>query len=132
MRALQAMKYGSLETFVSSVIELKLDRSSMFVWQNRNKNQREVPSYTDLLEFIDMCARALENIAREGNWKHNDSKKSAVNLYVVDVQNSCVACKAKHQLHKHRDFCTMSHDWKMAIVKKNTPCINCLRPGHFF
>ena len=33
MRAFQAMKYDSLETFVSSVIELKLDRSSMFVWQ---------------------------------------------------------------------------------------------------
>ena len=25
----------------------------------------------------------------------------------------------------------MSHDWKMAIVKKNALCINCLRPGHF-
>ena len=49
MRALKAMKCDSLETFVSSLVELKLDRSSMFARQNHSKDQREVPSYTDLL-----------------------------------------------------------------------------------
>ena len=90
--------------------------------------------YTNLLEFIDLHTWASENIAQEGNWKL-DSKKSAANLYVVDVQDSCVACKAKHQLHTVcvcRDFCAMSHDRKIhvAIVKKNALCMNCLRPGH--
>ena len=32
---------------------------------------------------------------------------------------------------KCRNFCSMSHDLKMAVVKKNALCINCLRPGHF-
>ena len=41
-----------------------------------------------------------------------------------------MACNAKHQLHKFRDFCAMTHNRKMAIVKKNALCINCLRPGH--
>ena len=51
MRALQAIKYDSLETLVPSVIELKLDQSFMFAWQNHSMEQREVPSYTDLLDF---------------------------------------------------------------------------------
>ena len=61
------------------VIELKLDRSSMFAWQNHSKDQMEVPSYTDLLEFINLRTRAWESIAQEGDWKRDGGKKSAVN-----------------------------------------------------
>ena len=67
IRALQAMNYALLKSFVLSVIALKLDWSSMFAWQNHSKDQRELPSYTDLLDFIDCLARASENIARNGN-----------------------------------------------------------------
>ena len=130
MRALEAMKCDTLETFVSSLLELKLDRSSMFAWQNHSKDQKEVPPYTHLLEFIDLRARASENITLEVDRKY-DSKKSAVRSYVADVQETCVACKAKHPLHKCKEFCTMPHDRKMTIVKKNALCLNCLRPGHF-
>ena len=70
-----------------------------------------MPPFSNLLEF----ARASESTAREGDWKRDSGKKSAVNLYV----DSCVACSAKHQLHKCRDFYSMFHNWKMAIVKKN-------------
>ena len=87
------MKYDSLQTFMLSVIELKLDLCSMFAWQNHSKDQRKVPQCTDLLDFIDLHAEALENIAQEGNRKH-DSKKSDVNLYMVNIQTSCVACNA--------------------------------------
>ena len=62
IRTLQAMKYDSLESFVSSGLELKLDRSSMFAWQNHSKDQREVSSYTDLLDFIDLLARCMGSI----------------------------------------------------------------------
>ena len=110
MREFEVMAYDSLETFVSSVIELKLDWSSMFAWQNHSKDQRDVPSYTTLLEFSDLLARAPENIAQGGDWKNDCSKKSAVNSYVVDVQNSRVASKGKHRLRKCRDFRAMSHD----------------------
>ena len=84
----------------------------------------------DLLKFIDLRARVSENNAPGGNRKH-DSKKYTVNSFVVNIQVSCVACNAKNQLHKCRDFCAMSHNQKMAIVKKNALCINCLRPGNY-
>ena len=104
---------------MSLVIELKLDRSSMFVWQNHSKDQREVPSYIILLDLVYLRARAWVNIARESDWKREGSRKSTVNSYMVNIQNRCVAFNAKHQLRKCRDFLAMSHDQKMAIVKKN-------------
>ena len=116
---------------MSLVIELKLDRSSMFVWQNHSKDQREVPSYTILLDFVYLRARAWVNIVQESDWKREGSRKSTVNSYMVNIQDRCVAFNAKHQLHMCRDFLAMSHDQKMAIVKKNAFCMNCLRPGNF-
>ena len=68
---------------------------------------------------------------REGDWRRDSSKKSAVNLYVVNIQESCVACNAKNLLHKCRNFCAMSHSWKMAMVKKKALGMNCSRLGHF-
>ena len=48
-----------------------------------------MPAYTDLQEFICLRARASQSIEQDGDRKH-DSKKSAVNWYVVDIQDSCV------------------------------------------
>ena len=59
------------------------------------------------------------------------SRKSFAKSYVAAVQDSCVACKGMHPLHKCKDFCTMPHKKKMTIVKGNTLCLNCLRSGHF-
>ena len=71
---------------MSSVIELKLDNSSMFAWQNHSKNQKEVPSYMELLGFTYLRTCASENIAQEGDWKCGSSeKKSTVKSYVTDV-----------------------------------------------
>ena len=57
-----------------SFIDLKLDGSLMFVWQNHTEDQKEVPSYTKLLEFNELGTRALGNIAREGDWKCDSTK----------------------------------------------------------
>ena len=61
MRAINTMRSNSLEAFVTSVIELKLDQTSMFTWQDYTHDQREVPPYTTILEFLDRRSRATEN-----------------------------------------------------------------------
>ena len=86
MRAHQAMKYNSLETFMSLVIELKFDQSLILAWQNHSKDQKGVPSYTKVLEFIDLRTRASENVLQDGDWKRDSGKKSSVNSYVVNIQ----------------------------------------------
>ena len=80
VRALKAMKYDSLETFFSSLIELKLDRSSMFAWQSHSKDQREVPSYTNLLQFIDFLVELKLDRSSMFAWQsHRPSWRMLVN-----------------------------------------------------
>ena len=106
----------------------------MFAWQNHSQDHKEVPPYTTLLEFIDLRARVSENTVREDIRKRttfNSDRKSYTKSLVADIQADCVACKAAgHPLNKCKDFCALSHNLKMGIIKENGLCMNCLRLGH--
>lgn len=43
LRALKAMDYKPSGAFVTSIIELKLDRNTMFEWQRHSQCSSEVP-----------------------------------------------------------------------------------------
>ena len=139
MRALEAMRCDSLETFISSLLELKLDRSSMFAWQNQTKDKKEVPPYADLLEFIDLRARASESISHEGQKRQSQTVSSKGNVHVkttyatsASINNSCVVCGAnKHPLYTCRKFRSLPSPQRVEIARKNQLCYNCLQPGHF-
>ena len=60
MRALKAMKHEPSSSFLTSVIELKLDVDTMFEWQKHSQANIDVPHYQDLLEFLDLRAQASE------------------------------------------------------------------------
>lgn len=48
-------------SFITSVIELKLDVNTMIEWQQHTHFQSSVPSYNELLEFLDSRAQALDS-----------------------------------------------------------------------
>ena len=52
-------------TFVTSVLVTKLDQTNMFEWQKHSQGSKETPHYLDLLEFLDLRARATENTKEE-------------------------------------------------------------------
>ena len=56
-------------TFVTSVLETKLDQTTMFEWQTHSQGSKEVPDYFELLEFLDLWARPTENTKVEHEWK---------------------------------------------------------------
>ena len=60
LRALRSMDYELSGTFITSVIELKLDAGTLFEWQKYSQGKTEIPHYNDLLEFIDLRAQASE------------------------------------------------------------------------
>ena len=102
---------------------------------NHSRDHKEVPSYTTLLEFIDVRARAPENTVREDIQKcttFNSDRKSYAKSLLADVQADSLPCKAAGSpLNKCKDFCALSHDLKMGIIKENGLCMNCLRSGYF-
>ena len=60
LRALKSMDQQPSPSFITSIIELKLDTTTMFEWQRHTQSQNEVPHYRDILEFIDHRAQASE------------------------------------------------------------------------
>ena len=54
LRALDAAECEPLSRFVTSIIQLKLDPSTLFHWQKHTQTVIDVPHFRDLLEFIDL------------------------------------------------------------------------------
>ena len=134
MRVIEAMKSNSWQAFMLSIIELKLDQTSIFAWQDHSHDQRETPAYTDLLEFLDRRAHASENTIRESERKHPATipDKGFPKSYATNVEETCIACKsAKHPLYGCRVFQGFPHSKKLQMVRENELCLNCLKPGHF-
>ena len=137
LRALKAMGYDPSGPFVTSLIEMKLDWSTMFEWQKHTQESSDVPHYSKMLEFIDLRARASEAILHEGPKCHAQpvpKKGSALisTSYVANVDTACLSCGVgKHPLYVCRKFKSVSPEQRMNLVRKHQLCFNCLQSGHF-
>ena len=60
LRALKALGYEPSGSFITSLLELKLDVNTMFEWQKHSQVTTDVPHFNDLLEFINLRAQASE------------------------------------------------------------------------
>lgn len=57
LRALKAMDKEPSVSFITLLIEMKLDPSTMFEWQKESQDSTDVPHYTKLLEFQSSTVR---------------------------------------------------------------------------
>ena len=73
IRALKSMGHEPSPSFITSVIELKLDTNTTFEWQRHSHTESDVPHYNQLLEFIDQRAQASESLGHNF-LKKNDKK----------------------------------------------------------
>ncbi len=119
----------------------------MFEWQKHSQDHTDVPPYRELLEFIDLRARASETSPPDSRrfttirsdhqqFKKGMSVSKHITSYPVTtsdkLMSQCVSCKIeKHPLYMCTKFKALPHTGKMSILKANELCINCLRPGHF-
>ena len=145
LRALKAMDYEPSRPFITSTLKLKLDPNTMFEWQKHSQNSIAVPHYQDLLEFINLRAQASEtsiaDLAKK-QMKHESlstrkpfTSSKPVALFVASTDsttNLCLTCKMeKHPLYACTNSKSMPHDKKVATLKTNDLCMNCLGSGHF-
>ena len=136
LRALKAMGEEPSGSFVTSLLELKLDQNTMFEWQKASQDCTDVPHYKNLLEFLNLRAQASETCLPEK--RHPKYKSLAGNkpitsftANVSDTTTSCVVCKSeKHPLYVCTRFKGLTHDKMLSTVRSNNLCLNCLRPGH--
>ena len=143
LRALKTMKSEPDPFFVTSIIELKLDETTLFEWQKHSQEKvEEVPHYQDLLDFINLRAQASESLAGPSKRQNVPSGKKPAQFGKVTSfaaannesggHGHCVICTSgRHPLYACPRFKAMSRDDRLSTLKKNDLCLNCLGSGHF-
>ena len=145
LRALKALGHDPSGSFITSLLELKLDVNTMFEWQRHSQASADVPHFKHLLEFINLRAQASEASVSDAGKKfsRNDTNpptrkgygpSKPVASFVASAESSgnCVLCKSiKHPLYCCPKFKSLSHEDKLSTVRTNGMCINCMRSGHF-
>ncbi len=69
LRALKSMGYDPLGPFITSVLELKLDPTTMFEWQKHSQKSTDVPYYQELLELFNLRAQRIQSLLSKVNKK---------------------------------------------------------------
>ena len=75
---MRTAKGDTFDTFMSSLIEMKLDQAIKFAWQQHTHERRDVhvPSIDELLEFVDWRAQASDlSVTREAEQKVSNVEK---------------------------------------------------------
>ena len=132
LRALKAMGSEPDDHFVTSVIELKFDVDTMFEWQRHSQDKTEVPSYTEILEFLDLRAQASET-SLSSSKKPPRKSDHPVTTFTANSHSSgnCILCNSeRHPLYVCPKFKSMSHSDMMSTLRRNNLCINCLNGRH--
>ncbi len=65
LRALKSMGQEPDGPFITSMLELKFDKETMFEWQKASQDSLETPHFEKLLDFIDLRAQASETCNSE-------------------------------------------------------------------
>ena len=149
LRALKAMGHEPSGSFITSMLELKLDVNTMFEWQRHSQASTDVPHYQKLLDFINLRAQASEaspsepskrphvpkNDPRSISIKRNANPSKPVASFTASADtaaSNCILCKTeRHPLYICAKFRALTHGEMMSILRSNGCCLNCLQPGHF-
>ena len=129
--ALKAMDKEPSASFITSLIEMKLDPDTMFECQKASQDSADVPHYTKLLEFLNLRAQASESAS-------SDSRKSTINDHPLAKRclpnratssvtswhfrncfKLCSVQNGKHPLYACTRFKAMSHDKMITVIKEN-------------
>ena len=139
IRALKTMGHEPDGNFITSFLQLKLDRTTLFEWQKHNQDSTDVSHYQDLLDFINRRAQASETLNPETRKSHRSDhpKKhspfhSATFTARVNGNCTCVVCRTeRHASFTCPEFKSMSREKMISTVRSNKLSLNCLKPGHF-
>ena len=112
LRALKAMGYEPPGSFITSLLELKLDTNTMFEWQRHSQESADVPHFSKLLDFLNLRAQASETSVfhhkgspQSGNPSdrrgHHPSKSVTAFTSNTDPSPNCILCGTD----KHPFYC---------------------------
>ena len=82
------------DNFGETLLTAKLDPTTLRNWQRSSQEHKEVPPFTDLLDFIDLQVRDTESKVCDVVKKHPTASypdKNTIKSYTASVEDTCVA-----------------------------------------
>lgn len=137
LAALKNLKRSSEELWddiLVCLVSQKLDSVRRKAWNLKISDEKRLPSYKSLSEFLDTRIRALEE------WKlpTSSSDKSIRSIPAQKISSAtasakaqlkCSLCKANHFFHACSQFMKKSLSQRRELVKQDSR-FNCLSKGH--
>ena len=151
---LEATKFNTIESFLSSHVYALLPPKLQLAWDQAIRKEKGVPPVTQLLEFLKEHAETLPadslptktqpTAAKESNQSRRRNPNASKQQGSVNVVSSapsqppykeyrweCKLCPAeKHALHNCPKWTKLSLVQKTAHIATHNLCLNCLGVGH--
>ena len=144
--ALKAMDHEPSGPIITSMLELKLDPTTLFEWQKCSQEETDVPHYQKLLDFLDLRAQALEvsvagsspqarSTRQDPSSKKGYTGSKSIASYAVsttDQSPNCIACKRdKHPLYLCAKIQIDASCKQDIVIEVKQFVFELPKPGHF-
>ncbi|KAL0829413.1 hypothetical protein ABMA28_004186 [Loxostege sticticalis] len=134
----------SWDPLIVHLICKKLDAETYIDYKESRKSLRELPSFEELMNFIESKFTALEPLSKKEKDAQIQPKPSATSrptfrpIYHKKMQQSkpyqavatftpkCPLCEEKHDLYQCTRFLNMSPETRLTTIAKHEICKNCL------
>ncbi|XP_053687258.1 uncharacterized protein LOC128736793 [Sabethes cyaneus] len=116
---------------IAYILTSKLDSVTLRNWETQS-NSKEFVKYEAMTEFLRRQCSVLQSIAPAKSQHVERHQYKHVAVHSVSVEpNSCCFCNGSpHNIFQCPAIRKMNSADKIATVKRNLLCFNCLSPGH--
>ncbi|XP_036346175.1 uncharacterized protein LOC118755449 [Rhagoletis pomonella] len=122
----------------------KLPESTLALWEQTIENKTEISKWEDMDKFLSNRFQTLETVSGITGIKHtkipkphnsrhtNETPQKRLGAFQASVAKTmCVFCKSSnHKLSKCHKFLELTVSNRIAFIKENRGCLNCLSFGH--
>lgn len=117
----------SWDVMLVHILVTKLDSSTRRFWELENTSEQ--PTLEEFKSYINKRCNALETLGKGKPTNPIDHKRLVINTN-LNSKIKCGYCNQSHIIYKCQEFAKLSIEERIAIIKNNKLCFNCLRFGH--
>ncbi|XP_055644340.1 uncharacterized protein LOC129780287 [Toxorhynchites rutilus septentrionalis] len=122
-----------MSTILQHMVCQRLDSATLRNWESHH-NSKNVPIYSELIEFLKNQCQVLRNIASARSTRGEPTKQyrpSTTSLTAIQQSTLCPFCSEQmHSAFKYNKFTKLKTVDRVEEVKRRSLCLNCLSPGH--
>ena len=111
--SIKSLGHEPSQAFIPSLLETKLNVTTMFELQRHNQEHTDVPDYQELLDFLNLRAQAAE-----ASTKRRRVPKPVSSMVISASIKNCISCRQeRHQLYACTKFRSFSYAEKAELLR---------------